>query len=153
MLIDKYNSEGYFDPTTYAALHNVEKEEKAALRAADFRTADGYRPLVYICSPYSGDIKRNVENARKYSRFAFEQHNIPMTPHLLYPQFINDKDPAERYIACHVINYVLVGKCKELWVFGGVILKGMDHEMNLAKRRHMKIRYFTVECEEVEVCE
>ena len=52
MGINKYNSEGYYDPTVYEALSNIEKEEKAARRV--------YRPLVYICSPYAGDIERNV---------------------------------------------------------------------------------------------
>lgn len=40
MGINKYNSEGYYDPTVYEALSNIEKEEKAARRV--------YRPLVYI---------------------------------------------------------------------------------------------------------
>ena len=52
MSIDKYNSEGYFDPVTYEALAKIEKEERAARKAAAFR------PMVYICSPYSGNIKR-----------------------------------------------------------------------------------------------
>ena len=60
MGINKYNSEGYYDPTVYEALSNIEKEEKAARRV--------YRPLVYICSPYAGDIERNVNMARIYSR-------------------------------------------------------------------------------------
>lgn len=149
MSIDKYNNEGYFDPTTYAALTRVEQEEKAADMAADFRTFDGYRPLVYVCSPYSGDVSKNVKRARKYSRFALEQNTIPITPHLLYPQFMNDDDAAERHVACHKINYVLIGKCEELWVFGGVISKGMDYEITIAEKRHMKIRYFSEDCKEV----
>ena len=44
MSINKFNSEGYYDPTTYEALTNIEKEERA-LRA--------FRPIVYICSPYA----------------------------------------------------------------------------------------------------
>ena len=46
MGVSKYNSEGYYDPTAYEALTKVTQEEKAAR----------YRPLVYICSPYSGMI-------------------------------------------------------------------------------------------------
>ena len=41
-----------------------------------------YRPLVYICSKYRGDIKTNVENARKYCRFALDNMTIPTAPHL-----------------------------------------------------------------------
>ena len=36
MSIDKYNAEGYFDPVTYEALTKIEKEERAARKAAAF---------------------------------------------------------------------------------------------------------------------
>lgn len=51
MGVSKYNSEGYYDPTAYEALAKITQEEKAAR----------YRPLVYICSPYSGDTEGNTE--------------------------------------------------------------------------------------------
>lgn len=149
MAISKYNSEGYHDPTTYEALKTVEKEERAAKRAANLYKSDEFRPLVYICSPYRGDTEKNAEKARKYSRFAIESNAIPMTPHLLYPQFMDDSNPEERYLATHTINYVLVGKCQEMWVFGDYISEGMACEIALAERRRMKIRYFTETMEEI----
>ena len=111
-----------------------------------------YRPLVYICSPYAGNVEANVRNAKRYSRFAFEQNVIPVTPHLLYPQFMNDDNKAEREAAMH-FNYVLLGKCDELWVFGDVISAGMAYEISVANRRKQKIRYFTSDCKEVTTCE
>ena len=54
MSIDKYNSEGYYDPTAYEAMSIIEKEERA-LRA--------FRPIIYICSPFSGDVEGNVKAA------------------------------------------------------------------------------------------
>ena len=145
MAISKYNSEGYYDPTTYEALKNIEKEE---LKMAGLYKPDEFRPLVYICSPYRGDTEKNTEKARKYSRFAVESKAIPMTPHLLYPQFMDDSNPEERYLATHVINYVLIGKCQEVWVFGEDISEGMGREIALAEKRRMKIRYFTETMEE-----
>ena len=65
-MASKYNGEGYYSPTEYEAFTRIEKEEKAAAKAAAFR------PIVYICSPYSGDTERNVENAKRYSRFAVD---------------------------------------------------------------------------------
>ena len=50
MGVSRYNSEGYYDPTAYEALTKIVQEEKAAR----------YRPLVYICSPYSGDTEGNT---------------------------------------------------------------------------------------------
>lgn len=141
MGIDKFNSKGYYDPTTYTALTNIHRDKMAADKKA------AYRPLVYICSPYAGDTARNVKNARKYSRFAFEQNTIPVAAHLLFPQFMDDRNLAEREAAMH-FNYVLLGKCEELWVFGDTLSNGMAHEIGIAEKRRQKIRYFSEECKE-----
>ena len=47
--------------------------------------------LVYICSPYSGDVKTNTEKAKDYCRFAVEKGNVPIAPHLLFPQFMDEE--------------------------------------------------------------
>ena len=98
MSINKFNSEGYYDPTAYEAMSAVEKEERA-LRA--------FRPIVYICSPYAGDVAANIEAARRYSRFAVETGYIPIAPHLLFPQFLNDADPAERELGLFFGNALM----------------------------------------------
>lgn len=138
MTASKYNSEGYYDPTTYEALSRIEREERAAR----------YRPLVYICSPYShGCINVNIENARKYSRFAVDRHYLPITPHIYFAQFMDDTVFEERETALFM-NFVLMSKCVELWVFGDTISAGMKAEIERAERKRMKIRYFTEELEE-----
>lgn len=137
MAISKFNSEGYYDPTTYEALSKIEREEKAAR----------YRPLVYICSPFSGNVSGNIERAKKYSRYAVDSKAIPIAPHLLFPQFMDDD--AERELALFM-DMVLLGKCEELWVFGEQVTEGMSAEIAKAKRKNMKIRYFTDNCEEAD---
>ena len=134
-----YNSEGYFSPTEYEAMTRIEKEEKAARKAANFR------PIVYICSPYAGNIEQNTENAKKYSRFAVDNHCLPITPHIYFTQFMNDEDERAEAV---LMNNILISHCCELWVFGDVISKGMSEEIKQAKRKYMKIRYFTEEMEE-----
>lgn len=47
------------------------------------------------------------------------------------------------------MNYVMLTKCVELWVFGSHVSEGMAVEIKWAKRRHMPIRYFTEKMEEV----
>lgn len=108
-----------------------------------------YRPLVYICSPLSGDIPSNTERARQFCRFALEKGQIPLAPHLMFPQFVNDDDPAERELALFV-DIVLLGKCSELWVFGDTVSTGMQTEIEVAKKRRQPIRYFNSAFEEVE---
>lgn len=142
MGIDKKNHEGYLDKTAHDAISNIQCEEKAADKKA------AYLPLVYVCSPYAGDVETNVMNAKRYSRFAMDQGTIPVTPHLMYPQFMDDTNKDERENAIH-FNYVLLGKCTEVWVFGGVISRGMAHEIGVAKKRRMKIRWFTQDMKEV----
>lgn len=123
MSVDKFNSEGYYDPTAYEAMSAVEKEERA-LRA--------FRPIVYICSPYAGEIEKNVKAAQEYSRFAVEKGYIPIAPHLLFPQFLNDANPKERQLGLFFGN-ALMSKCSEVWVFGSHISAGMEAEINRAK--------------------
>ena len=142
MGIDKFNHEVYSDSTTYDALTNIHCEEVAADKKA------AYLPLVYVCSPYAGDIENNVKNAKEYSRYVVKENAIPVTPHLLYPQFMDDSNYAEREMAMH-FNYVLLGKCTELWAFGGVVSRDMAREIGVAKKRRMKIRWFDDAMKEV----
>ena len=139
MSVDKFNSEGYYDPTAYEAMSTVEKEERA-LRA--------FRPIVYICSPYAGEIEKNVKADQEYSRFAVEKGYIPIAPHLLFPQFLNDANPKERQLGLFFGN-ALMSKCSEVWVFGSHISAGMEAEINRAKWKNYRLRYFTETCEEV----
>ena len=139
MSINKFNSEGYYDPTTYEALTNIEKEERA-LRA--------FRPIVYICSPYAGDVKANVLNARRYCRFAVQKDCIPIASHLFFPQFMDDNDAKQRDLGLYMAT-VLLTKCSEVWVFGEYISSGMEAEIRRAKWKNYRLRYFTTMCEEV----
>lgn len=140
MGVSKFNGEGYYDPTAYGALSVIEAEEKA-LRA--------FRPIVYICSPFSGDVDSNIAAAQRYSRFAVDKGYIPIAPHLLFPQFLNDNDSKERQLGLFFGN-ALMSKCAEVWVFGSTISAGMDAEIKRAKWKDYRLRYFTEECEEVQ---
>ena len=136
--INRFNASGYPDPTAYEALTRVEQE------LHDSR----FRPIVYICSPFSGDTETNLENARRYSRFAVDQGYLPITPHLLFPQFMDDSNEAERNLAMRM-NIILLTKCAELWAFGDRISKGMSIEIARARRKGQTVRFFTDDCKEV----
>ena len=139
MSVSKFNHEGYYDPTTYTALSNIEAEERKAR----------FRPVVYVCSPFSGNLESNVENTRRYCRFAVDSGFVPFAPHLLFPQFMYDEVPEERELALFM-GIVMLTKCAELWVFGERISKGMSKEIHKAEARNMLIRYFKTNCEEVQ---
>lgn len=134
------NSEGYVDETPFLAMPSIEREERRLSRLSR-------RPLVYICSPYAGDIRGNTAAARRYSRFAVARGAIPVAPHLLYPQFMDDSDPAERALALHFAQ-VLLDKCSEVWVFGSRVSEGMAGEIERAERRRRTIRHFDEDLKE-----
>lgn len=136
MGISFYNSEGYSDPVPFEAINAIEREEKRS----------NYRPLVYICSPYAGNEEWNTMRAREYSRFAVNNGTIPIAPHLLFPQFMDEA--TERELAMFM-NMVVLGRCAELWVFGDRISEGMAAEILRAKWKRMRIRYFTEDYKEV----
>lgn len=138
MSINKYNGEGYPDPTAHEALTAVQKEEKKK----------PYRPLVFVCSPLAGAVTQNLANARRYSRFAVDRGAIPVTPHLLYTQFLDDTDNEQRQLGLF-FGLVLLRKCEELWVFGSRYSKGMRAEIAKARKHGMRIRFFNEQCEEV----
>ncbi len=74
---------------------------------------------------------------------------IPIAPHLLFPQFMDDDDEQMRNLGLY-FGMVLMSKCSEVWVFGRKITKGMSIEIEKAKQRSIPIRYFNERCEEVQ---
>jgi len=141
MSISKFNAEGYFDPTAYEALKNIEAYAKR----------HPFRPIVFICSAFAGDTEKNTLRAQGYSRFAVSKNCIPFAPHLLFPQFLDDDDKAQRDLGLF-FGMVFLAKCQEIWVFRACnnISKGMAVEIEKAKQRNIPIRYFNERCEEVD---
>lgn len=108
-----------------------------------------YRPLVYICSSLSGDVEANTERTKAFCRYALDQGQIPLAPHLMFPQFMDDNDPAERELDIFM-DVVLLGKCSELWVLGETVSAGMQAEIDVAKKCRQPIRWFNSAFQEVE---
>ena len=107
MSINKFNIEGYEDPTAYEALTHINAEERKGR----------FRPMVYICSPFSGDPEGNTEKAKRYCRYATQAGYLPFAPHLFFPLFLRDELPRERALGLSMA-IVMLTKCSELWVFG-----------------------------------
>lgn len=146
-----FNHEGYLDPTAHEALTNIEREEREDRLLGLAQSVPGYRPLVFICSSYEGNVAVNERRIREYCKFAIEQNCIPIAPHLMFPQFLDDNDPEDCKLGLFM-GYVLLTKCAELWVFGEHVTDGMALEIEKAEHRHMHIRHFTEEMEEIPSC-
>ena len=125
-MIERKNHEGYADPTAYAALTKVIRQNRFA----------------YICSPYRDNPRVNIMRARHYCKFAVSKGRIPLAPHLYFPQFMSEGTEREKAMS---MNLELLKLCDEVWVFGEQITEGMAMEIERAR----KVRYFTTKCEEV----
>lgn len=139
MGINKYNPEGYYDPTPYEALTRIEQVSKNK----------PFMPIIYVCSPYSsGDVEANAKQAREHCRFVLNSGCIPIAMHLLLPQFMKDNNSKERDLALF-IDMVIMGKCQEVWVFGNRISNGMAIEIAKARKRGQRVKYFGFNYKEV----
>lgn len=96
--------------------------------------------LVYICSPFSGDTAKNIENAKEFCRFAIENECAPIAAHLLYPQILDDSIPADRQAGI-MLGLKLLSVCDEMWVFGNEFSEGMKIEIQTAKALKIPVWY------------
>ena len=108
------------------------------------------RDRVYIASPLSGDVKRNLQFARQACRYAISEEMTPFCPHLLYTQMLDDSDPEERQLGIDMGNRML-RLCDELWLCGDRISPGMAGEKEMAERLGIPVR--SVSTEEIQSME
>lgn len=97
------------------------------------------KKLVYIASPYSGEIEKNVAFAKAACKYAIEQDCAPIAVHLIYPQLLDDGVPKERETGLQLGIQVL-NVCDELWLCGETISEGMQGEWDAAVRRGLPVR-------------
>lgn len=100
--------------------------------------------LVYICSPFAGDIETNLQFARAACRYAVNQGCAPVAVHLMYPQVLNDAVPSERAAGIQLGLRVLAS-CEELWICGERISHGMNCEIAEAEWLSIPIRTISTE--------
>ena len=96
---------------------------------------------VFICSPYRGDIEHNVKVARDAGRIAAKTGYVPIIPHLVYPQFLNDDLPDERILGIK-LGAELLKASDMMWLIGTEITKGMNYELEIAKQMHIPVRCY-----------
>lgn len=88
--------------------------------------------LLYVCSPYRGDTKRNKEYARKLTRVALDNGFIPVTVHLYLTEATDDTNPEER-VRGMAAGMKILENCKYILIgdrYG--ISEGMKAEMTFA---------------------
>ena len=89
--------------------------------------------LIYVASPYAGDIEQNTAFARKACRHVMSEGHAFFAPHLLYPQLLDDSKPQERQAGLDM-GLAMLPRCDELWCYGDRISFGMHLEIEEAVR-------------------
>lgn len=105
------------------------------------------RKLCYICSPLRGDVKGNIARANLFSRFAFDHGHLPIAPHTIFTQYLDDVEATERSAAMEM-GLQLLAMCDELWVFGTQISEGMKREIEFARGKGIQIKSFKADMED-----
>lgn len=141
--IDKINGAGGIAwrvenlPDVMAVIDRADKEPVIAHNSS----------LVFVCSPYSGDVEANERRAERYCRFVYEQKRVPFAPHLLFTRFLDDGNADDR-AAGIAMGIEMLLLCGELWAFGEPTA-GMRIELETAARMGKRVRRFDDNCMEV----
>jgi len=93
---------------------------------------------VYICSPYSGDTKRNKQYARELTALAIANGLAPITPHLYITECLDDGVQEQRNKGLSVAIRLL--QCCDMIYIGTKygISDGMETEIFWARRNGLR---------------
>lgn len=96
---------------------------------------------IYICSPYHGDVVRNKRYASQCALEVTEQGHIPVVPHLLFTDCLDDDNIEDRETGITMAESLLE-RCDEVWVYAAYgISEGMAEEMQLAWSRNIPLEF------------
>ena len=93
---------------------------------------------IYICSPYRGNVKKNVALAKRACRMVTLCGDIPVCPHIYFTTFLSNDDPSERKLGMHA-GIELMKECDEVVVVGNSISVGMACEIGIAGTMGKKV--------------
>lgn len=98
---------------------------------------------IYICSAFRGNTEENIRKTKEYCRYAATRCGVmPIAPHLVFPQFLDDEKEAERELGI-CFGLELLADCSALWYFGDKVTQGMVIEINEACRLGIPVKYIS----------
>jgi len=93
--------------------------------------------LIFVSSPYRGDVSRNLAVARAAAKQVFDAGHVPVVPHLYIPLVLDDDIPEERDQGI-AAALKLLSACDEMWLFGEPT-QGMAMELEEARRLDLPV--------------
>lgn len=95
----------------------------------------------YICSPLGGNVSANIENAKRYARYALECGMAPFIPHF-YVLILDDRNDKERNLVMNA-GLSMLWVCDAVWFFGDEITESMKTEIRFAEKLNIEVRYIS----------
>ena len=95
--------------------------------------------IIYVASPYAGDIQKNTEFAKRACRHVMEHGHAFFAPHLLYPTILDEHQLEQRQLGLDM-GLAMLSRCDELWCYGDHISHGMMAEIAEAQRLNIPTR-------------
>jgi hypothetical protein len=97
--------------------------------------------MTFLCSPYRGDVEKNIELAKRTAYIISRCGKVPVAPHLIFPQFLDDSKEAERLLGIQM-GLELMKNCSEMWVVCNEVTEGMQLEIKRAMELGIDIRFY-----------
>lgn len=143
---------------TYTTVYRVSKYEPFTFMGECFSgSLQNRNPAlsrkIYVCSRYRANTKeemdQNIADAKEECGIIAANGDIPIAPHLYFPQFLNDDDPLEREFGIQAGMRALE-ECDMMIavIRDEVISQGMDSEMIRAANTFgipVEIHYYQTE--------
>ena len=83
-------------------------------------------------------MDKNIKKAHEYCAYAANCGVIPLAPHTIFTNYLDDQRPEERQRGLDM-GIELLTRCDELWVMGNRISEGMQGEIDYAKDEHIPV--------------
>lgn len=102
------------------------------------------KKLIYIAHPIGGDVENNIKKVKQILKNLIDTMDANkytfVAPYLSYLEILDDSKPEDRKKGMMMSNHVLE-KCDEMWIFGDVISKGIQEEIEHANEHNVKIQF------------
>ena len=95
--------------------------------------------IIYVASPYAGDIQKNMEFAKRACRHVMNEGHAFFAPHLLCPSLLDDSQPQVRQLGIDM-GLAMLEHCDELWCYGDHISHCMMQEIAEADSLGVPVR-------------
>ena len=99
---------------------------------------------VFLISPYSGDVARNLAYADKCQTFCFSSGWAPFVGHLMYPRVLDDNEPKDREFGMSsAYAWLSISELAVAFMDLGVS-RGMRADLDAARRLSIPIQYLSL---------